>query len=858
MKKDKPLNGTTATAGGIAFIFPKKWSSVEVEFKSSHDHLEALALILLPPNSKPIKVATCYNRPGNHLPESLLQEFNDIRLNGINLPGLFVGDFNSPHLAFGSRQTNTYGSSLLQIINKNNLIVFNSQSPTYFCNSSGEPNLLDLVLGNDLMSPYILSCDVEGDVGSDHFPVKTLLDFNTSNANIRQKLNFGQWVRRIDETLPNLKVDSLHIDDQIEAVERVFQTLHKECKHKVRRPKRKLPQNIMETIKYRKRLLKERQHASSQDERAKITKEFNRVNKDVKQLIQDHEELERESLASDICQARDTNAMWRLFQKFKSRNKESDKPNVPLKLSNGNWTISNEEKSSEFARHLSQVHQTPDNPAFDINFKNEIDTYITNYITPPACENAINQIDVKKFRQVLSQTKSNSSPGEDLISYDVMKKCSDKSLEVLCKLINHCLAKNVFPSRWKYAQIKMLVKPGKDPRTPTGYRPISLISCLGKIYERYVCEHLVQKLTEKKYLADVQAGYQKGKSSQEHLFRLAQDVFNGFKERKCTIGIFSDVHKAFDAVWINGLKLKIKNIGLPTQLQNILFSFLTDRFLKVNVDGSVSNSVRLEAGTPQGSCLSPILYLIFVNDLTSTVDRKYTSVSQYADDVNLYCTDRSAKVAEIHLQNALDNVIQWCRKWQVQMNAGKSQVVMFSKCPTHRNEDVNLKMFGQTIPTGNEATYLGVIFDSRLTWEHHINNISQRAYGRLNILRAMASLSKKHNPSLLTQLYNTTTRSIFEYSSVCIISSANTHLQKLQVIQNEALRIILKVPAYVPIAKMNDAGNQQNIKEHLIAVAKNRIERLCEASSLVKETVDNFKKLKSNNFNTSPLDAIKS
>ena len=163
------------------------------------------------------------------------------------------------------------------------------------------------------------------------------------------------------------------------------------------------------------------------------------------------------------------------------------------------------------------------------------------------------------------------------------------------------------------------------------------------------------------------------------------------------------------------------------------------------------------------------------------------SLSLYlSDDVNLYCTDRSAKVAKTHLQNALDNVIQWCRKWQVQMNAGKSQVVIFSKCPTHKNEIINLEMFGQIIPTRNEATYLRVVFDSRLTWEHHINTICQRAYGRLNLLRAMASLSKKHNPSLLQHLYNSTKRSIFEYSSVCIISSANTHLQRLQVIQNEA------------------------------------------------------------------------
>ena len=188
------------------------------------------------------------------------------------------------------------------------------------------------------------------------------------------------------------------------------------------------------------------------------------------------------------------------------------------------------------------------------------------------------------------------------------------------------------------------------------------------------------------------------------------------------------------------------------------------------------------------------------------------------------------------------------------MNAGKSQVVLFTKCPNHKKESIGLKMFGQTIPTRNEATYLGVVFDTRLTWERHINNISERAYGRLNLLRAMASLSKKHNPTLLYQIYKKRTT---PQSAVCIISSANTHLQRLQIIQNEALRIILKLPAYIPIATMNDAANQKNVKEHLCTVAKNRIKKLCENFILVKETVDNYKKFKSNHFNSSPLDEIK-
>ena len=616
----------TATAGGVAFIFPKKWPCVIHEFKLKRDHFEALALILIPPNSKPIKIATCYNRPGHHLPEELLKEFNNLKFNGADVPGLFVGDFNSSHVAFGSRLTNTYGNSLLHAIHKNNLIHFNTQTPTYICTSSGEPNILDLVLGNNLKTQYFLSCQVEGDIGSDHFPVKTLLDFNVKKANTRLKLNFCEWVKKIDETLPTLNLDNKTIESQIDMIEKAFQTSRKECTHQLKRPKMKLPPDIMLKINERKNLLKLRRQATTQQERALITKEYNKINKIVKQMVQEYGEHERETLASKICEAGDTNRMWKLFQQYKCRNKDCDKPITPLELEDGNLTYSNEEKSAEFARHLATVHQTPNNPAFDVRFKKEVDSHFESFVRPPPCENAFEKMTVKKFRMLLSQTKSNSSPGEDTITYDVMKKCKDETLQVLCRLINQCLSENVFPSQWRWAKIIMLVKPGKNPKKPVGYRPISLISCWGKIYERFICDRLVSILGEKNFFAEVQSAYQKGKSSQEHLFRLMQDVINGFKMRKCTVGVFLDVQKAFDAVWLNGLKLKIKELSLPSQLQNILFSFLTNRFLKVNVDGAVSNPVHLEAGTPQGSCLSPVLYIIFVNDLTLT-KRKQPAVN---------------------------------------------------------------------------------------------------------------------------------------------------------------------------------------------------------------------------------------
>ena len=205
-----------------------------------------------------------------------------------------------------------------------------------------------------------------------------------------------------------------------------------------------------------------------------------------------------------------------------------------------------------------------------------------------------------------------------------------------------------------------------------------------------------------------------------------------------------------------------------------------------------AEKVHLKAGTPQGSCLSPVLYIIFVNDLTDHVDPTKTASSQYADDVGLYSTNRSLELATENVQTALNTVMKWCSQWQVIMNAQKTQVILFSKCPSHKKENVKLKIYNQVIPTITQATYLGVVFDSKLLWEQQITKIANKTYARLNLLRAISSLSNKHNPTLLSQLYNSTIHSIFEHSSVCIVSAANTHIEKLQIIQNEALRIILK------------------------------------------------------------------
>ena len=147
----------------------------------------------------------------------------------------------------------------------------------------------------------------------------------------------------------------------------------------------------------------------------------------------------------------------------------------------------------------------------------------------------------------------------------------------------------------------------------------------------------------------------------------------------------------------------------------------------------------------------------------------------------------------------------------------KSKVVIFTRCPRHKNElPIRITIFGQVIPLVTEAEFLGVIFDSRLTWESQTRHIVSKAYNRLNLLRAISSLTKKPSPNLLKRLYESMIRSIFECSSLYIVSAAQCHLDKLQLVKNQAICVILNVPAYIAIDNILDAAGLLPIKDHLV------------------------------------------
>ena len=209
----------------------------------------------------------------------------------------------------------------------------------------------------------------------------------------------------------------------------------------------------------------------------------------------------------------------------------------------------------------------------------------------------------------------------------------------------------------------MLTKPEKQPSQTTSYRPISLLSAIMKLFEQVIEKRLRKHLEDNSFFSKYQRGFRKSKSTNDHLFRLSQTIMERFNWGEHVIAAFLDVEKAFYNVWHNVLRYKIYQLDLPTKLCRWLSDFLVGRVIQVKTEGFLSRNVYSKKGVPQGSNLSPLLYLIHVNNMPN-ITHHQTNKSYIADDANQWTVSKNIDLAAEYLQRDFDKLARWCAKWR--------------------------------------------------------------------------------------------------------------------------------------------------------------------------------------------------
>ena len=420
---------------------------------------------------------------------------------------------------------------------------------------------------------------------------------------------------------------------------------------------------------------------------------------------------------------------------------------------------------------------------------------------------------VEEILQHLKRCKTNSAPGFDGIGYNLLKKAPESFWAFIGKFFGECLRIGYFPKEWKHAKAIMIPKPGKDLSLAKNYRPISLLSCIGKIFERLLAGRLSHYLESNRYFNKNQSGYRRGKMSSDHLLRLVEESHQGFRNGEKTAALFLDAEAAFDKCWHDGVRYKLReNFNLPERTIRILSSFLTNRTLQVVEMGLSSRVINLRAGTPQGSCLSPLIYIIAVNDLP-TGDNHGISQFQFADDIAIRSTEKTGLKAVSRLQKAVNDIEAWCRRWRMMLNGDKSKLVIISRSKEIDDENLCILLFNDVVRPVSKAKFLGLEIDESLSFKGHIQECTERAQSRLNILRILARGGT--DPINLVRLYKTYICPIFEYGCISFVHAPDMTLRPLQLVQNMALRIALDLPSYISTDRLHGYASVPKVKDRL-------------------------------------------
>jgi hypothetical protein len=279
-----------------------------------------------------------------------------------------------------------------------------------------------------------------------------------------------------------------------------------------------------------------------------------------------------------------------------------------------------------------------------------------------------------------------------------------------------------------------------------------------------------------------QSGFLPGHSTTTQLLDIYHNLCAAADERKDTSMIFCDISKAFDRVWHEGLLFKLRAVGIEGNVLRWFKSYLTGRKQRVVLGGIYSSWKEVNAGVPQGSVLGPLMFLIYINDISVDLS---SNIRLYADDTILFFSGEDEAEYFAPLQNDLISIDAWSDKWIVGFNPKKTENLLVSRRRNIIQQHFYFK--GDAIPIVQHHKHLGLFLSFDLSWNYHIQNILKTANQRIGIL---LSLKYKFSRRVLETLYVAYVRSVLEYGDVVYDNCFDYLKIQLEDLQIKALRCI--------------------------------------------------------------------
>lgn len=757
---------------------------------------ECIGVEVLLENGSKIHITSAYMPGGSqHTPITTHYRSDIQKLTSPNVSYFVCGDFNSRHGHWNCARANTAGNILYdEYCMKNFLIKFPSKPTRFPTGTHGTPSTIDLVLTNGKHRTSDFKCL---SLNSDHVAVTFTIHISGTIEHNEERLapdyQNADWDRYRALIHFNIRPSSLNIEnitttEEIDTHIDKFISLINHARDKSvplafhHRYKLSIPDSLRETIRIKNAVRRYWQHTRYPQVKAVL----NRMEKDIKKSINEIRNFNWNLKLSDIKPS--NQSVWKTARLIKNKNK-----NIPPLNDGEKICITPLEKAELISDEFFKNHQNPLADG-DPDFTNDIQHKVNEFLNDPnqqfICED---YPDEEEVIGIIKKLKNPKAPGIDRINNILLKKLPAKGITYLLFIITACMKLSYFPEKWKHAKVIPIPKPGKDHSIPSGFRPISLLCAISKILERVLLNRVNKFLNEKEILPPEQHGFKAKFSTTHQLFNVISNAKQKLREKSSTGIIMLDVEKAFDRVWHDGLLSKMIDLQFPAHIIKIIHSFIINRTFHVEIFGKKSKTHGIPFGVPQGAVLSPTLYNIYTFDIPKFVR---TSIALFADDTAFYSSSPSAWKIAKNLRDHAKIIASYLKKWKININNQKTQALFITNRLKKQLPKSTIRIFDTDVKWQSDCKYLGMVLEKKLTFKKHFDYVIHRANVAIRTLYPMISRKSQLNVKNKLMIYKLAIRPIVTYACPAFIEIAKTHIKKLQILQNKALKMIMDKSRY--------------------------------------------------------------